>query len=67
MKTPTAEQIRQAIVEALEEAKPEPLSPEEYRRQRELAQKLIRDKAAPAIAKAIRGILRQDGLKRRQR
>ncbi len=61
------EKLTELVEEALEEAKPEPLSPEEYRRQRELAQKLIRDKAAPAIAKAIRGILRQDELKRRQR
>lgn len=54
------------VQEALEETRPEPLSPEEYRRQRELAQKMIRDKAAPALAKAIRGFLRQDELKRRR-
>jgi hypothetical protein len=41
-------------------AKPKPLSPEEYRRQRAKAQQLIRDKAAPALAKAIRGFLQQD-------
>ena len=57
--------LAELVEEALEETKPEPLSPEEYRRQRELAQKLIREKAAPALAKAIRGILRQDEMKRR--
>jgi hypothetical protein len=40
--------------------KAKPLSPEEYRRQRAQAQQLIRDKAAPALAKAIRGYLQQD-------
>jgi hypothetical protein len=57
--------LAELVEEALEETKPEPLSPEEYRRQRELAQKMIREKAAPALAKAIRGILRQDEMKRR--
>ena len=52
--------LGEAVKKALEPPKPKPLSPEEYRRQREQAQKLIRDKAAPALAKAIRGILRQD-------
>lgn len=61
------EKLAELVEEALEETKPEPLSPEEYRRQRELAQKLIRDKAAPALAKAIRGILKADELKRRQK
>lgn len=59
--------IGEAVVKALEEPKPVPLSPEEYRRQKERAQKLIRDKAAPALAKAIRGILNQDKLKREDR
>ena len=61
------EKLAELVEEALEETKPAPLSPEEYRRQRELAQKLIRDKAAPALAKAIRGILRADEIKRRKR
>ncbi len=59
--------VGEAIVKALEEPEPKPLSPEEYRRQRERAQKLIRDKAAPALAKAIRGILQQDEMKRRRK
>lgn len=59
--------IGEAVVKALEEPKQVPLSPEEYRRQKERAQKLIRDKAAPALAKAIRGILNQDKLKREDR
>ena len=51
----------QAVLKAMEEVrKPEPLAPAEYRRQRERAQKMIREKAAPALAKAIRGVLRQD-------
>ena len=35
------------------------LRPEEYRRQRQKAQQMIAKKAAPALAKAIRGILHQ--------
>jgi hypothetical protein len=35
------------------------LSPLEYRREREKAQRMIAEKAAPALAKAIRGILHQ--------
>lgn len=55
------------IVQAAgEKPKPKPLSPEEYRRQRTQAQKMIRDKAAPALAKAIRGILRQGDAQQRQ-
>ena len=60
-------QLAELVEESLEALEPEPLSPEEYRRQKELAQKMIREKAAPALAKAIRGILRQDELKRRKR
>ncbi|MDA0747869.1 MAG: hypothetical protein O2954_15220 [bacterium] len=59
--------VDETVAKALEEPKPRPMSPEEYRRQRALAQKLIRDKAAPALAKAIRGMLRQDDAKRRKR
>ena len=59
--------LGEAVKRALEPPKPEPLSPEEYRRQRERAQKLIRDKAAPALAKAIRGILRQDAASQQRR
>ena len=46
--------------------KPKPLSPEEYRRQRAKAQQLIRDKAAPALAKAIRGYLQQDEMQQKE-
>ena len=35
------------------------MTPLEIRRQRERAQRMIREKAAPALAKAIRGILHQ--------
>ncbi|MFT5367488.1 MAG: hypothetical protein ACI8V2_002449 [Candidatus Latescibacterota bacterium] len=49
-----------APAKAATRPKPKPLSPEEYRRQRAKAQELIRDKAAPALAKAIRGYLQQD-------
>ena len=56
----------EAVSRALEKPKPKPLSPEEYRRQRELAQKMIKEKAAPALAKAIRGILLQDEMKQKQ-
>ena len=59
--------VGEKVAEALKEPEPEPLSPEEYRKQRELAQKLIRDKAAPALAKAIRGILRAEEMKERGR
>ena len=45
--------------------KPKPLSPEEYRRQRAKAQQMIRDKAAPALAKAIRGYLQQDEMEQK--
>ena len=61
---PTAEELK-ARAES-RRPKPKPLSPEEYRRQRAQAQKLIRDKAAPALAKAVRGILRQDESKRKR-
>jgi len=56
-----------AVAEALKKPEPPPLSPEEYRRQREMAQKLIRDKAAPARAKAIRGRLKADEMKNRKK
>lgn len=60
--------VSQAVARAMEEVrKREPLSPEEYRRQRARAQKMIRDKAAPALAKAIRGLLRQDEISRRKK
>ena len=59
--------VGEKVARALEKPEPKPLSPEEYRRQRELAQKLIRDKAAPALAKAIRGILRQDEQNQRRK
>ena len=58
---------RTALISAVRKAKPKPLSPEEYRRQRAQAQKLIREKAAPALAKAIRGILRQEDSKERRK
>jgi len=48
-------------------AAPARLSPEEYRKQREKAQRMIREKAAPALAKAIRGLLRQDEMARRKK
>jgi hypothetical protein len=54
-----------AVTRAMEKRKPKPLSPEEYRRQRERAQKMIRDKAAPALAKAIRGYLQQDEMQQK--
>ena len=59
--------VSEAIAEALEEPKPKPLSPEEYLIQRQRAQKLIAQKAAPILAKAIRGILQQDERRRRGR
>lgn len=60
-------QVGETVAKALEEEPPPPLSPEEYRRQREQAQKMIREKAAPALAKAIRGILRQDEMNNKGR
>ena len=42
------------------------MTPLEILRQRELAQKMIREKAAPALAKAIRGILAQDQMAERK-
>ncbi len=45
---------------------PKAMTPLEIRRQRELAQKMIREKAAPALAKAIRGILAQDQMQQRK-
>lgn len=51
---------------AVKKPEPKPLSPEEYRRQRARAQQMIRDKAAPALAKAIRGILRQGDAQQQQ-
>ena len=59
--------VSEVIAEALEEPKPKPLSPEEYRIQRARAQKLIAQKAAPILAKAIRGILQQDERRRGRR
>jgi 4-amino-4-deoxy-L-arabinose transferase-like glycosyltransferase len=58
------ERVRKAI-----QAKKAPpaMSPEEYRRQRQKAQQLIARKAAPAIAKAIQGILLQADLDERAR
>lgn len=51
---------------AIKQKQPErEMTPLEMRRQRERAQRMIREKAAPALAKAIRGILRQDELERR--
>ena len=58
---------RTALIKAVGKAQPKSLSPEEYRRQRAQAQKLIRDKAAPALAKAIRGVLKQEELKERRK
>jgi uncharacterized membrane protein len=55
-----------APVKVVAKPKPKPLSPEEYRRQREKAQQLIRDKAAPALAKAIRGYLQQDEMQQKE-
>jgi hypothetical protein len=52
--------VGEKFADALKKPEPKPLSPEEYRRQRELAQKMIREKAAPALAKAVRGYLLQD-------
>ncbi len=59
--------VGEKIADALKEPAPKPLSPEEYRRKRELAQKLIREKAAPALAKAIRGYLLQDRQQQEQK
>ncbi|MDP6778673.1 MAG: hypothetical protein QGI83_18105 [Candidatus Latescibacteria bacterium] len=59
--------VSEVIAEALEEPEPKPLSPEEYRIQRERAQKMIAQKAAPILAKAIRGILRQEEQRRGRR
>lgn len=56
----TKKGVGEKIADALKKPEPKPLSPVEYRRQRELAQKMIREKAAPALAKAIRGYLLQD-------
>lgn len=67
---PDEEKDEESIVaRSLEKAKPKPveISPEEYRRQRMAAQKLIGEKAAPILAKAIRGILRQDEMDQRRR
>lgn len=50
------ERVKTAI--KAKKAAPE-LTPEEYRRQRQKAQQMIAKKAAPALAKAIRGILLQ--------
>lgn len=63
---------RAARVKTAIQAKKAPpkLTPEEYRRQRQKAQQMIAKKAAPALAKAIRGILhqaREDGPPRRVR
>ena len=55
-----------AVQVAVDKPEPKPLSPEEYRRQRARAQQMIRDKAAPALAKAIRGILRQGDAQQQQ-
>ncbi len=57
--------IGQKVAQALEPPRPKPLTPEEYRRQRAQAQKLIRDKAAPALAKAIRGYLQQENMQQK--
>lgn len=57
--------VGEAVVKALEKPKPKPLTPQEYRRQREQAQKMIRDKAAPALAKAIRGYLQQEEMQQK--
>ncbi|HCR18688.1 MAG TPA: hypothetical protein DIU35_14510 [Candidatus Latescibacteria bacterium] len=58
--------VGQKVSDALKGPEPQPLSPEEYRKQRKLAQNLIRDKAAPALAKAIRGLLKADEMKNRK-
>jgi hypothetical protein len=59
--------VGQTLEKAMEKPPPKRLSPEEHRRQREQAQKLIREKAAPALAKAIRGILRQSEMEERKK
>lgn len=58
--------VEKAPVQPAPKPKPKPLSPEEYRRQRAKAQQLIRDKAAPALAKAIRGYLQQDEMQQKE-
>jgi hypothetical protein len=55
-RVPNETHAGEAVLKAMEKRKPEPLSPEEYRRQRTRAQELIRNKAAPALAKA-RGVI----------
>ncbi len=57
----------EAVARALKKREAEPLGPEEYRKQREMAQKLIKDKAAPMLARAIRGILKQDEMAQRRK
>lgn len=59
--------IEEKVVQVKEESESKPMSSEDYHRQRALAQKLIRDKAAPFLAKAIRGILRQDEQQQRRK
>lgn len=59
-----AERVRSAI--KAKKAPPK-LSPEEYRRQRLKAQQMIAKKAAPAIARAISGILLQAEMEDRGR
>lgn len=55
-----------APVQPAPKPKPKPMSPEEYRRQRAKAQQMIRDKAAPALAKAIRGYLQQEEMQQKE-
>lgn len=64
-RVPTETNAGEAVLKAMAKRKPKPLSPEEYRRQRARAQQMIRDKAAPALAKAIRGFLQQDEMKQK--
>lgn len=64
-KAPAETNAGNAVLKAMEKRKPKPLSPEEYRRQRAKAQQMIRDKAAPALAKAIRGYLQQDEMEQK--
>ena len=58
------ERVRTAI--RAKNAPPE-MTPEEYRRQRQKAQQMIAKKAAPAIAKAISGILLQAEIEEKAR
>lgn len=59
-KDDVAERRADRVKTAIQAKKAPPkMTPEEYRRQRQKAQQMIAKKAAPALAKAIRGILHQ--------